>query len=876
MFDLETAIREWKKEFGRYESFEDGPVADMELHLRDAHEACMNEGLGAEEAFRKAVYRIGTAERLAAEYQKNRELALDRRFARFLPALLWNYFKVARRRIIRHKGYSFINIAGLAAGMTCCLLTVLYVMQESGYDRFHSKAERIFRVVLGEKEAGMPTNANGSLAIGPALKKDFPEIVECVRLKKSGQGERIFVGHRDKKFYEDKFFFASPGFFSVFDFPLRSGDPKTALREPNSIVITEDMARKYFPGREAMGKTLYADPANEGKPIPFLVTGIAANVPADSHVHFDFLATFDRRAEDESNFGAIYQNYTYVLLERKEAAAALQSKLHSFLLRHWSAPWYDLSLQPLPDIRLHSHLRSEIEPNGDVTYILAFSMIALCIVAIACINYANLATARTMQRSKEIGIRKALGASRSQLIRQFFGESLTVSFLSGLLAAAVTVSILPFFNQLSGKDLSAASLLHPALGMAWLAMILTLGLISGFFPALFLSRLQPGRKASHGSPSRESFFRKALVTVQFALSIMTISGAFLSVRQMDYIKNKDLGFDREGMIAVTLNASARPAYGALRREWLAIPGVRSAATSEYVPTRGSKHLNFSFEGNAHPVELVVYDIDKDFPSTYSLRLLAGTPIKKALDTNSGNEFMISESALQRIGYPSAEAAIGKAVQIENVHGFISAVVNDMHIYSLHQGPSPTIYFIGPVKSHKYISLRLHSGSLPRTLQEITRIWKKMVPEYPLDYFFINESFLKLHENDVKVSRLINHFSILSMAIACLGLFGLGMYTIEQRTKEIAIRKILGASLTGIVARLSREFIQWVLLANLIAWPAAFFLMRRWLQDFAFRTRIHLEIFIFSGLLALVIAMMTIIIPTFRAARANPVDSLRYE
>ncbi|MBN2345489.1 MAG: ABC transporter permease [Candidatus Aminicenantes bacterium] len=880
MFDLEKEIREWKKGFNKYESFEDGLVADMELHLRDAFAARLQDGLIAEEAFHKAVEQIGTAEQLAAEYGKNRELALDRRApwrpARFLPALLWNYCKTARRRIFRHKVYSLINIAGLAAGMTCCLLIILYVTQEAGYDRFHRKAERIYRVILGAKPSEVPTNANGSMAIGPALKRDFPEIVEVVRLKKTGQGQRVFVGHRNKKFYEDQFFFATPEIFSVFDFPLLRGDPRTALHAPHAIVLTEEMAQKYFPGQDPMGKTVLADPYNEGKLISFLVKGIAANVPANSHVHFDFLAAYDIEAEDADNFGAIYQNYTYVLLGNRREAADLQSKLRPFLLRHWVNPWYDLYLQPLLDIRLHSHLRSEIEVNGDVTYILVFSLIALFIMAIACINYTNLATARAIQRAKEVAIRRTIGASRPQLVRQFLGEALTVSFLSACLAVGLSLCVLPLFNRLAGKELAAASLLQPAIGLAALTLIIVLGLLAGLFPALFLSRLQPGNPWSRHPRSAGSVLRKILVTFQFSLSIVTVAGALVAVRQWEFIQNKNLGFDREGMMVVTLNDAVRANYDAFRAEMLAVPGVRSLAASDYVPTRGSMHWNFQFEGNSDPVGQVVYRIDKDFFSTYNLRLIAGRPIQRVIESPSGNEFMISESSVRSIGYESASAAIGKAVQIENVRGFIAGVVGDIHIYSLHQNPYPTIYFIRPIPDHKYLSLRLHPGNLSRTMQAVAAAWRKMVPDYPLDYFFLDQNFLRLHEGDANVSRLIGCFSILCIVVACLGLFGLGSFTIEQRTKEIALRKVLGAPLSGIVSRLCREFIQWVLLANVIAWPAAYLLIRRWLRDFAYRTRIPPGIFVLAGLLAFLIAWITIIVPTWRAARANPVDSLRYE
>jgi putative ABC transport system permease protein len=879
MFDLEQAIKKWKLGLATQQSLEDGTVAELESHLRDRVEELAGKGMSREEAFQHAAAALGGAEEAGSEFYK---VYTTRRSGRppwqpprFVPALAWNYLKLAGRRIRRHKGFSFINIAGLAAGMACCLLILLYIAQETRYDRFHRKAERIYRVVLGSKPSAAPTNANGSMAIGPALKRDFPEIDEVVRLKKTGQGQRVFIGHQDRKFYEDKFFFASPEIFSVFDFPLLRGDPRSALRDPRAIVITEAMARKYFPGQDPMGKTLLVDAYNEGKLMPFSVTGIAADVPASSHVHFDFLAAYDAEAEDADNFGAIYQNYTYVLLGSRNEAAGLQSKLRAFLLRHWSAPWYDLYLQPLPDIRLHSHLRSEIEANGDVTYILVFSLIALFILAIACINYTNLATARAIRRAKEVSIRRAIGASRPQLIRQFLGEALTVSFISGWLAVALCLCVLPLFNRLAGKDLDAAALLQPAFGLAVLTLIVVLGLLSGLFPALFLSRLQPGN-ASNRPRSAGAVLRKGLVTFQFSLSIVTIAGALAAVRQLDFIKNKNLGFDREGLMVVTLNDAVRANYDAFRAEMLAAPGVRSLAASEYVPTRGSMHWNFQFEGNPDPVEQVVYRVDKDFFSTYNLRLIAGRPIQRAIASPSGNEFMISESSVRRIGYASAAAAIGKAVQIENVRGSIAGVVGDIHIYSLHQTPYATLYFIRPIKELKYLSLRLRPGNLPRTMRAIAATWRRMVPDYPLDFFFLDRDFLRLHEGDANVSRLIGIFSILCIVVACLGLFGLGTFTLEQRTKEIAVRRVLGAPLSGIVSRLCREFIPWVLLANVIAWPAAYVLMQRWLRDFAYRTRIPPGIFVLSGLLAFLIAWLTIIVPTWRAARANPVDSLRYE
>jgi putative ABC transport system permease protein len=800
---------------------------------------------------------------------------------RWRMAMLANYIKITFRNMKRHKGYTFINIAGLAVGIACTIFILLWVKDELSFDRFHENADRISRVVFSTSDDGSPTNANGAFGLGPALKRDFPEVIETVRLRKMGQGVKRYVGYKDKKYYELRFFFSEPTIFTVFDFPLVKGDPAKALDEPNSIVLTEEVARKYFGNQDPIGKIIEADPYNDGELMLFRVTGIAKNVPRNSHFHFDFLASYSSLKEDTNEFSGFYQHFTYVLLRDRSSAESLDPKLLDFLHRNWRMnPWYTISLQPLLGIRLHSRLKSEIEPTGNILYVYIFTAIAVLVLAIACINFMNLTSARAVKRAKEVVIRKVVGAKKDQLVRQFMGESFLLSFFSAVAAVLIVIMALPFFNGLTGKGITLLSLINPTFVLGIGAITLAVGFISGIYPAFFLSTFQPmhSLKSNSGYSFSGTVLRKGLVIFQFALSIGIIFSTLVVHKQVKYIQSRNLGYDKEQIIVIPLNKDLRQNYEGFRNELLKYPGIENTATSSWVPTRGSGHLSFRFEGHEESLSQVIYGIDREFVSTYGLKFLAGKNIQDVSSDNTTSEFLISELTTQEAGYFSPQEAVGKSV-VEysgEFRGYIVGVVNDINIYSLHREPYSIIYAVTPIKNHNYLSIRMLPQNISDTISYIQKTWQKMVPSYPLDYFFLDASFEQMHLADKKMSEIFSIFSILAVFVACMGLFGLAAYTAEQKTKEIGLRKVLGASASSIYVLLSQEFLKWVALANILAWPVAYYAMHKWLQNFAYQVIISWEIFLVSAGVALSISVVTVSFQSIKAALTNPADSLRYE
>jgi len=884
MFDLERAIAEWKRAMRRSPSIDEADLAELERYLRDKIEdLAAAGGLSQEEAFLRAEAEFRQAGSLDAAYAHVRSTQPARRFpwtkARFAPGLLWSNVRITLRRLRLQRAYAVINVGGMALGLACTLLIFLWVRDETSYDRFHAKADRIYRVVLATSDDGQPTNASGSFGLGPALKKDFPEVEETVRVRKMEQNPKRYVGYGDKKFYEPRFFYAEPSLFTVFDFPLVRGDAATALRDPGSVVLTEAVAAKYFGDEDPIGKVIEADTYNDGKPLPFRVTGVAKNVPRQSHFHFDFLAAYSGLREDTTRLSGMYQHYTYVLLKEGAEPAAMAPRFLDFLKRNWQEnPWYTIILQPLVSIRLRSGLRSELEPGGDIADVYIFSAVALAVLLIACINFMNLATARSAKRAKEVGIRKAVGAPRSQLVRQFLGESLSTSAVSTAGAFLVVASALPWLNRLTGKGLTVTSLTAPSVLLTAAAVALAVGLVSGLYPALFLSKFQPVQtlRAQAGPRASGAVLRRALVVFQFALSIGIICATMVIRDQMTYIRSRDLGFDRDQILTAPLNGEVRANYEAFRSELLRDPGVENVTTSAFVPAGGSSHYNLNFEGGTQGITQVVYMADKEFLATYGLTLLAGRTTERTLTEAGPNEFVVSESSVREAGYASRQEALGKTVDLEGTPGTIVGVVEDIFLYSLHRPPYAIVYVVRPPERLNYLSVRIGTRNVPATLAHIRKVWRALVPSYPLDYAFLDDSFERLHDAERRMSEMFSVFAFLAIAVACLGLFGLAAYTAERRTKEIGVRKVLGASSWSVYASLAREFLRWVVLANLVAWPLAYYAMSRWLRNFALRVEIGWAIFPAAAAAALLIAALTVGSQTWRAARANPVDSLRYE
>jgi putative ABC transport system permease protein len=611
----------------------------------------------------------------------------------------------------------------------------------------------------------------------------------------------------------------------------------------------------------------------------FRVTGVAKNVPRNSHLHFDFLASYASQRENTDDLGGYYQHYTYVLLNEISSAESLRGKFLDFLQRNWRKdPWYTISLQPLLDIHLRSRLRSEIEPTGNILYIYIFTAIAVLVLVIAGINFMNLTTARASRRAKEVGVRKVVGARKNQLVHQFIGESLVLSVLSAAVAIVFVIMMMPLFNRLTGKEFTLLSLSDPSFVLGAAAIALAVGFVSGIYPAFFLAAFQPASSLKAGTTHSASgiLLRKGLVVFQFALSIGIICSTLIVRQQLKYIQSRNLGYDKEQILVVPLNKDLRQNVEAFRNELLKNPAIENAATSSYVPTKGSAHLSLRFEGNEEPLNQVIYLVDRNFLATYGIRLLAGANLWRSLSPEGTAEFVVSELTTRELGYTAPEEAVGKSADLEGYRGPIVGVVNDINIYSLHRVPYSITYAMTPVGNHNYLSVRIRPRGVSEALDGIRKTWREMVPAYPLDYFFLDASFEEMHLSDKKMGEILSVFSVLAIFVAGLGLFGLAAYTAEQRTKEIGVRKVLGASVSSISMLLSREFLLAVVLANVVAWPMATFAMNMWLRNFAFRTAIGWEIFLASAAAAFAVSLLAISYQSIRAAGADPVDSLRYE
>ncbi len=794
--------------------------------------------------------------------------------------MLKNYIKIAVRTLIRNKGFAAINVGGFAIGLACCLLIYVFVRDELSYDRFHENADQVYRVIFSTSDDGMPTNANGNFAVGPALKNDFPEVAEFARLRKSGQiGTKSLVRHEEISFYEEQFFFADSTFFDLFSFSLLQGDPETVLNRPNTVVITEETAQKYFGDENPIGKTLEADPFGDGGLMQFEVTGVLENIPSNSHIHFDFLASLYSTGDDLEQFAGIEQVYTYLLLREGTSEEALEAKLLDFLHRNWTdEPWYTLQLQPMLDIHLHSQLRSEIEANGNIRYVQIFGIIAVFVLVIASINFMNLMTARSVNRAKEVGMRKTAGAARSQLIRQFLTESVLLSLIAGAIALLLVDLFTPVFNNITGKEISVLGSLGMRSFLTFLFLVVNTGLLAGIYPAFVLSRFKPVEtlKGSFKNSGSGSILRKGLVVFQFAISMALIAATGIVYSQLNYIQEKDLGYADDQIMVLNLNDEARSQYQSFRNQLLQHSGIVNTTTSSLVPTMGSSHNGFKIDGIDQSPSFANYYIDKEFVKTYDLKILAGQDVQRDVLGEDGGDFLFSEEAVRELGLEQNADILGRNVEHFEVGGRITGVVNDIHIYSFRENVYASVYLITPNEYHKYLSIRLNPANISSSIEHTREIWTEMFPGYPFDYFFLDESFEQMHRADMRLADTITWFALLAIFVASLGLFGLSASVAEQRVKEVGIRKVLGATVLSIVALFNRDFVKLVLLGSILAVPAAWYVSSTWLQDFAYKVDITAGPFILAGIILLLIAVLTISFNSIRAAIVNPVNSLRSE
>jgi putative ABC transport system permease protein len=783
-----------------------------------------------------------------------------------------NYLKITLRHIKRHRGYSFINIAGLSIGMTCCILILLYIQYELSYDKFHEDVHDIYRIVF-EIPNQLDMNATTFGALAPALMQDFPEVLSAARIRRL----ESTVFYKNHAFTEKDFFLADPEFFDVFTFPMISGDPEKALGEPLSVLITQEMAEKYFGDEDPMGKTLLVDNKYEYK-----VTGILKNPPQNSHLKFGFLASFItvERIWEENAISWMNTKLilTYVKLTKNYNPDDLERKFPEFL-RRYGREDVEFHLQPLTGIHLHGNIDNEIEANSDIRYIYILASIAFLIVLIACFNYMNLSTARSVYRSKEVGVRKVVGAERKHIIRQFMSESIFFTLAALFISVLLVKLLLPAFNSLVDRNLylnlfSDSGIL---LGLCILAIIV--GIISGTYPALFLSSFHPvhilkGIRVHKGS----SGFRNFLIVFQFAASIVLIIGTLIIYQQLHYIKNRDLGFHKKQIVIVDIkDENLKNVYQTMRNDLNQNPHILGASFSYNLPNEVGALNSFRWEGqkeeNRWQLFYTAY-VDNEFIDLLGIELTKGRNFSEEFPTDK-QACLLSETAVKTIGW---ENPIGKRFGYWG-EGTVIGVVKDFHHLSLHSAIGPTVFLHVDKDTDlnlNYLLIKINSSDIPETLANIKKILKEYSPHYPFSYTFLDDRVDRMYRTENKLGQILNVFSFTAIFIACLGLFGLAAFTAERRTKEIGIRKVIGATVSNIFFLLSREFIKLMLIAFILACPIAYFSMNRWLQTFAYRTHVGIAVFILSALSAFVTVLLTVSYQSIKAATANPADSLRYE
>lgn len=780
--------------------------------------------------------------------------------------MLKNYFKIALRNILKHQSHSFINITGLAVGIACCLLILLYVQDELRYDRFHQNAAQIYRATMATSQQRVETTPS---ILGPICQREFPEVARTVRLYDATHFGAMVVQHGEKVFQEDRFSFADSTVFEIFTFPFIAGNPAAALTRPNTIVLTQTTAQKYFGAANPLGQTLRVNNASD-----YEITGVIRDLPQHSHLQFDFLASFTSLtiewARNETWYSA--NLYTYLLLHANASRPALEQRLTALLQREKVEYWQKVALQELTRIHLYW--------NNDITRIYIFSCIAFLVLLIACINYMNLATARSLRRAREVGVRKVLGAVRSQLATQFYGEIGVFTLLALGLAVLLVEIARPVFDTISGKQLAISTLLQPSFLIMIIAVGVLVTLIAGSYPALLLSRFQPGQvlKSALKSSGHGTGLRQGLVIAQFVISIALISGTAVMYQQLTYLNNKKLSFEKEQVLILPLRErTLRSNYATLKAALTQHSNIVSVSAAAGFPGRVLGIYGMRAEGlpEDQQPEVVGYPVDSDIIKTLGLELLAGQGFPETWTEAQGYAYVINERALQILGWQKDEA-VGKWMNLpSNRMGRVVGVVKDFHFASLHAEIKPLIMFIEPPEFH-YLLVKLRPQDLANTLAFIRTQWQALAPHSPFDFSFLDRAFAGLYHAEQNAGRLLGMFAALAIFIAGLGLFGLASYTAEQRTKEIGVRKVLGASVTGIVGLLSKDFVKLVFVSFIVATPLAYFIMNHWLQDFAYRITLNWWIFALAGVMALVIALFTVSTQAIKAALANPVEALRYE
>ena len=795
-----------------------------------------------------------------------------------------NYLKIAVRNFWKNKTASAINIFGLTIGLTSCLLIALYIKHELSYDNFEKNGNRITRVIMEYNFAGSPESNKGnytSVRVASVFKKTFPEVESAVKMTEYSR----VISYKDKLIDEKKFMYSDASFFDFFSFKLLHGNINDVLSAAHDVLLTESTAKKYFGNEDPIGKALKVGSDS----VLYKITGIIQDCPSNSQIKFDFLASFSSlgiTADYEKTYWDA--NYTtYLLLKNKNSINSLQAKLPAFMKKEMAGQGATVNfyLEPFDKIHLHSSYGG-FEPNNSITYIYILAAVALLMLIIACSTYINLSTARSIERAKEVGVRKVIGAGKKQLFWQFIGESVILCLMAVALSMIAAILLMPYFNQLTEKQFHASSLFSLPFILFSLFIVACVSLLAGSYPALILTGFQPVKvlKGSFKNTGSGQWLRKSLIVFQFAISVFLIVSTFMMQKQLYYIQHKNLGYNRNHLLVMRTSNSMNSHMDLIKQEFKQNSSVLSISRCYRSPVEGGGGYNMRSEimPENQQMAVIANSADEDFIKTTGLQIIAGTSFSaqdviSAEDTNRKTKlfhFVLNESAAKQLGWTPQEA-IGKKMFLgEDRPGYVKGVVKDFNFQSLHDPIKGYVLF--PENWSRELLVKLSGNDLQQSISFLESKWKALVPDRPFDYRFMDDDYNKLYDAELRLGKVMNLFSSIAIVLACLGLFGLSSYTAQQRFKEIGIRKILGASVSNIVIALSKDFIKLSLIAILIAVPAAWLAMSKWLQDFTYRTNMSWEIYLLAAALTIILAIATVSIHAIKAAITNPVKSLRTE
>lgn len=816
--------------------------------------------------------------------------------------MIKTYFKIAWRNMMKNKIFSFINIFGLSIGLTCCMLIALYLDSELHYDRYHTNAKRIYQLgTIFVKEGKEDRTANTPAPMAKTMQMVFPEIERSTRLLRTFSDDKTLLQYKSPdgelhSFNESKGFLADSTFFQVLTYHFKEGNPATALANPNSLVISEELEKKIFGNEIALDKTIHVSSSTNGD-FDFKVTGVFSPAPGASHIDARFImsaeggtaARFFNRPDDLASNNMFY---TYFLLKPGADAKKLEAKFPAFIDKYAGKQLKDMGfyrkqfLTALPAIHLYSGTTTNVTESGSLTYLYILASIALFTLLIACINFMNLSTARSSKRSAEVGVRKVLGAEKGALIRQFLGESVLMALIAFIFALVFTSFLLPLFATLSGKELVFTFAQHKFLLAGFAGLAIITGLLAGSYPAFYLSSFKPIMvlKGRNNNSFAAISLRKSLVVFQFVISAGLIIASVIINKQMRYMESKDLGFEKDQQVVIPLrSANAKNIYASFRTEMEKDPHISGVGATMFYPgIMNPSDMPLYKEGSnmEHAKRVFMNWVDDNYLQTLGIKPLAGRVFLKDFPADTNFRMVLNERAIKEIGFTNAEEAIGKKVSLdwqgELLNWEVIGVVKDFHFKDLHSPIEAYGFQLNNVPRFNYMVAHIKGDDLKHTLAQIGSSWKKLNPNEPFEYSFLDDDFQKNYKADNRLAAIVSNFTIIAILISCLGLFGLASFSAEQRTKEIGVRKVLGANVSGIIGLLSKDFLRLVLIAVVIASPVSWWAMHKWLQGFAFRTNIGWGVFVITMLVAFFIAMLTISFQAIKAAIANPVKSLRTE